>query len=79
MRDSAKAEQAYLKAIELSPDDTDFYYNLGLVYIDMREFDKAIECFKRVLSTDVDDSNSYFNLGLCYVKKNNQKLQKYVS
>ena len=67
MRDSAKAEQAYLKAIELSPDDTDFYYNLGLVYIDMREFDKAIECFKRVLSTDVDDSNSYFNLGLCYV------------
>src|SRR5574344_1711444 len=28
MRDLASAEQSYLKAIALSPDETDFYYNL---------------------------------------------------
>ena len=41
-----KAEYSYRKAIELSPDEPDYYYNLG--YLLMRENRKtkeAVDCF----------------------------------
>lgn len=59
------AERAYLKAIEISP-ETDFYYNLGLTYIEMKEFHKAIVPLKHVLDVEPNDANTNFNIGLCF-------------
>ena len=59
------AERAYLKAIELSP-ETDFYYNLGLTYIEMKEFTKAIVPLKHVIDVEPEDANTNFNIGLCF-------------
>ena len=59
-----KAKIAYLKAIEISPNNFDAIYNLGLVYTELNDFDKGIECFKKILEQDENDSNSYFNMAL---------------
>ena len=69
LKDYKKAEEAYLKALEFSPDEVDACYNLGLVYIELKEYDKAIDCFNRVLDFDDKDSNSYFNIGIANFKK----------
>ncbi len=77
LKDFNKAEQSYLKAIELSPEEIDAQYNLGLVYIDKKEYEKAIDCFENVLAKDNNDSNSYFNIGLCYFKEQKYDGAKY--
>ena len=59
---------SYLKAIEISPQN-DFYYNLGEILVELKEWDSAIEAFKTVLKNDSKDANCYFNLGLCYYNK----------
>ncbi|MCQ2755189.1 MAG: tetratricopeptide repeat protein [bacterium] len=63
-----KARKAYEKAISISP-QPDFYYNLGEVLVELKEWDLAIEALNSVLKTDVNDGNCYFNLGLCYLNK----------
>ena len=63
-----KAEEAYKKAIKISPQE-DFYYNLGEVLVSLEKWDEAIENFEIVLKTDSKDGNCYFNLGLCYLNK----------
>ena len=51
-----KAKESYLKAIEISPQD-DFFYNLGEVLVELKEWDDAIEAFKIVLKNDPQDGN----------------------
>ena len=67
-RNPEEARLAYEKAIEISPQD-DFYYNLGEVLVELKEWDLAIESFKKVLESDSNDGNCYFNFGLCYLNK----------
>lgn len=68
-----KAETAYKKAIEISPQE-DFYYNLGEVLVSEKKWDEAIDAFKKVLKDDPKDGNCYFNLGLCYFNKEEMNL-----
>ena len=68
-----EARVAYEKAIEILPQN-DFFYNLGEVYVELKEWDLAIDVFKRVLYTDSTDGNCYFNLGLCYLNKDEKTL-----
>ena len=63
-----QARTSYESAIAISPQE-DFYYNLGEVLIELKEWDLAINAFKTVLKSDTNDGNCYFNLGLCYYKK----------
>ncbi len=62
-----KAENAYIRAIELSP-ETDFFYNLGITFMEEEKYDMAIPVFEKVIEVEPDDSNTMFNLGLCYFK-----------
>ena len=64
-----KAQEAYLKCLEIAPQEIDAVYNLGLVYTELQKYDEGIKCFKKVLQQDSNDSNSYFNIGICYFKK----------
>lgn len=62
-----KAENAYIRAIELSP-ETDFFYNLGITFVEEEKYDMAIPVFLKVVEVEPEDSNTLFNLGLCYFK-----------
>ena len=73
LKDFEKAKNCYKKAVELSPQE-DFYYNLGDVLVELKEWDEAIPAFRKVLETDPNDGNCYFNLGLCYFHKEEKNL-----
>ena len=42
------AEKNYLKAIELNENETDFNYNLGLLYLSQKRYDEALKYFNKV-------------------------------
>lgn len=44
--DMARAEQEYLKAESLAPDDVELKYNIGLYYFDAKNFEKALKYAK---------------------------------
>ena len=46
------AERAYLTALELSPDNVSYLFNLSRVYIDSANWPKAQETLRRVLALD---------------------------
>lgn len=52
IRQFAKAEQAYLKALELEKDDVSYLFNLSRVYIDAGDWPKAQATLRRVLAID---------------------------
>lgn len=73
LKNFSEAKNVYEKAIALSPQE-DFYYNLGEVLVELKEWDNAIEMFENVLKTDSNDGNCFFNIGFCYFKKDELKL-----
>lgn len=62
----AKAESAYLQAIEKDPQNADGYYGLGGIYNYYKKFDQAVEAFKTVLRLDPTHFNAYYSLGYTY-------------
>lgn len=63
---SEEAIKLYQKAIALTPQDADLYYNLALEYLKTNQFGKAGESFKKVLRLNPKDKNAYYNLGVLY-------------
>lgn len=48
------------------------YYNIGVCYIKLEDYDKALENFKLALNY-YRDSKYYFNIGYVYAMKENMK------
>ena len=59
LKQFGKAQNAYIRAIELSP-ETDFFYNLGIAFMEDNKFDEAIPVFEKVVEVEPEDSNSFF-------------------
>ena len=71
-----EAAQHFQKAIEIKPDFAPAKNSLGVVYLNMGEYDKAIPLFKE-LTGDLLYGTPHFplaNLGFVYYKKKNYKL-----
>lgn len=51
--------------------DCKIYYNRGIEFIEIEEFDKAISDFNKSLNVNFAVSESYFFLGKAYLGKNN--------
>jgi len=64
-----KAIEEYKKAIELNPNYTRAYTNLGTVYLEKKDYDRAIQQFKKVLELNYFDRKAHYNLGLAYLNK----------
>jgi tetratricopeptide (TPR) repeat protein len=64
-----KAIETTKKMIELNPQDADAIYNLGYMYVKLKNFDEAIETFKRAIEVRPDFEFAYSNLGFCYTQK----------
>lgn len=68
-----KAENAYLKALEIEPKSTDTLYNLANLYTLMDDIQKSIECFDRLLTINPDDTEAKYFLSLNYMKLKDYK------
>lgn len=56
-------------AMRLDERNKDVLNSLGLVYLQLEDYDKSIELFKKAVSRDESFSNAFNNLGVAYIKK----------
>lgn len=56
----------YNQSIAINPVDAEVYYNRGLAYIYLGEFQKAIADNNQVISLEPDNANAYHNRGSAY-------------
>jgi tetratricopeptide (TPR) repeat protein len=52
--------------VDLSPNDADYYYNLGCTYFDSGKHREAIEVFKKAIIINPDHVDAYNDLGNAY-------------
>ncbi len=62
-----KAKEHAEKAIELEPNQTVYWFNLGNLYLeDVRKMPEAESCYKKALELDPTSFNAYESLGYLY-------------
>ena len=69
----SKAENAFLKAIEIDPKNADGHYGIGGIYNNNKKYDKAIAAFEKVLRFDPTHFNAYYSLGYSHEQMGNKK------
>lgn len=67
---NAKAMGFYDKIIALDSNNTDAYFNKGLVYANQKNYDESIKCFEKVIELSPNYPYAYYSLGLAYEQKN---------
>lgn len=67
-----KAISFYKKSIENDENPVCSYYNSGVCYIKLKDFDSAIYMIKKALEFH-KESKYFFNLAYCYAMKNEVK------
>lgn len=61
-----QAVEAYHQAIQINPDATGPFYNLGLAYKHLKQYEHAAAAFESALRLEPDNMNIEFNLGSIY-------------
>lgn len=56
------------KALQLAPSNKDILNSIGLVHLQLEEYDRAVEFFQRAVSLDPAFSEGYNNLGVAFMK-----------
>ncbi|MBI5651360.1 MAG: tetratricopeptide repeat protein [Chloroflexi bacterium] len=59
-----KAEAAFRKSLDLSPNSSATWYNLGLVYKKQRKWNVCLECNQRATQLNPRDEAALWNLGI---------------
>ena len=57
----------YLK--EYFSDDSGIYYNLGIVYEKIKQYNKATDAYQTAIKLAPNEADAYFNLGLVYIEQ----------
>ena len=63
LKDYKKAEESFVKAIEIFPDFSEVYNNLGMMYMENNNYELAMEKFRKAIDLYSDFSEAYNNLG----------------
>lgn len=66
---NTKALSFYDKLLAMDKNNTDAYFNKGLVLANQKNFDDAIKCFERVIQLTPDYPYAYYSLGMAYEQK----------
>lgn len=73
MGDHTNALKSLLKAVELSPDNPEYLFNLGeilemigLMYMSNKYLDSAIQTFKMVVNQMPNNASAWNHLGICF-------------
>ena len=61
-----QAVEAYHQAIQINPDATGPFYNLGLAYKHLKQYERAAAAFESALRLEPDNINIRLNLGNVY-------------
>ena len=61
------------KAIDLNPEFSEAYYNLGIAYERLGKHKDAIETLKKTIELSPDNSNAYYALGYAYYQQKKYK------
>jgi|GEM_PF-1490814 len=61
----------YNKAIELSPNFKEAYYNRGIAYIKQENYPRAIEDYNKAIELSPNFKEAYYNRGIAYFKQGN--------
>ena len=68
IKEYSKALTYYKRAIENGENEACSYYNCGVCFIKLKDFDNAIIMIKKALSIQ-KESKYFFNLAYCYAMK----------
>ena len=71
------AQSAFYKAVEMTPDNPDFWFNLAELHILNEQTEEAINCLKRVISINERDIEALSTLGKLHVTSNPLEAIKY--
>ena len=55
-----------MRSIRLDPQYTDAYFNRGVAYGDLGEYDRAIQDYDAVVRLDPEYTDAYHNRGFAY-------------
>lgn len=69
MGNNTKALGFYDKIIAIDENNSDAYFNKGLVLANQKNFDECIKCFEKVLELTPDYPYTYYSLGMAYEQK----------
>lgn len=61
-----EAEQTYLRALEVDPDNEEVMFRLGILYVQMERFGDAIGIFEKLIVSDPENPLSHNNIAWCY-------------
>lgn len=64
--DPAAREKLLLKAVDVDPDSVKAHFELGLLYVQNRNFPEAIKQYEKVKELDPNSTDAFFNLGYLY-------------
>lgn len=62
----AKAEEYFIKTINMQPDFSDALSNLGVIYFEHERFEESIQFLEKAVSLNRDNYKSYFNLAYAF-------------
>ncbi len=63
-----EAEEIYLRLADRFPEDSNAWYNLGILYSARKEYDKAVANFEKAIQLG-DNPDAFLYLGIIYQKK----------
>ncbi len=75
-KDSAKAQDLYLKAIESGDNVSDSFCNLGILKFQQDQKPEAIDCFTKALKHEPRHFEAHYNLANLYLEVENLALAK---
>ena len=67
-QDYKRAIDFYKKSVQENSKEACSYYNAGVCFIKLKDYDNAITMLKKAISIN-GESKYYFNLGYCYAMK----------
>ena len=73
------ANNFFLQAANIKPNNEKIYNNLGNIEKELRNFDSAIKYYKKAIEIQPNNANAYYNLGNVYkeLKNFNEALKNY--
>lgn len=66
LREYQAAAACYLKALEIDPNLSGAYYNLGLAYFHLNRWEDSLKAYEKALSLDPNYPSAELNLGTVY-------------